>query len=348
MSQTSYLNMLRRQRPSTTAEAVAQSPIGRPKLVVKSALLQYLASFFDERGINRPLLDSVCPAVSMYDAGTTPDEESGLKRHLQLARLFDNLTAKLPAILITDGGMTAGTVGLGSYDTIHRDPVHGVLARVTNKVTMSLTITIGSMDETTTDDIAATVAMALGPLRRIGGGDEIKVQHYDKNNYPVGGVIHLPMRGVTVSPASGQAVGDDPREQMYLSSIDLGDITFEASVWTKYENRIPNGSFTAVFAGTPNEAALKADVGVPNLRKAYPAIVDPGGPVLLGQRVTIQVRYRPPGSKLYSDNPNVAVMQGDLLIPKAMGTTKVRLVMPGAVRDQNRVLAEQDVTINWR
>lgn len=333
-------NMLQGLRPGTASEAVSQTAVGRPKLIAKAALLSYLTSFLDDRGFNRPLLAHMCPKIEgMYDCGISPQTKNAVKKRMQLARLFENLKKDLPAVIITEDGSRNEAVGLGGYDGIHVDPVRDkAILRSTNAVRVSVTISIGADDLTTCGDIADAVAMMCGAtLRRLGGGDMITNQRFGNQYTPGSWVLHLPMTEVNVGSPAHQSYGDDPTSGFYISSISLADMYFEASSYFEYDHKeiLRDPSNPADLAGDADESDLLSGIEIP-------AIPD----IPLGRSVTIAMPSVPLGARLIVANRNVAVVRNGIDVHgRGIGETTLRLVMPGATRDDTRVLDERTITV---
>ena len=321
-------NFLQQMVPETVTQAVAQHGIGRPKLMAKAAFMTYLASFLDQRGINRHLLQAAAPGIAgMYDAGQTPEDPSPRRRRLALARLFENIEAELPTVLITDNGATLRPPGIGGYDrTImsDKDPKlaimqHTVIAEI------GFTITIGAEDPTTLDDIASAVGIFLGPMLRAAGGDRISDGYLTATGDTPGinWVLMLPMEGVQVPPANFVPHGEDPRQGYYTTSISVDGAIFEASTYSEYN---PWGAVETVEA----------------IHEEGPYFTLETLTLRLGERKDLGLAKWPAGARIYStDRRVVSVQNGVTAVARGLGTSLVRLVMPGAQGQ----LAEMQVTV---
>lgn len=332
-------HMIKGLLSDSSLEAVQQSPFGRPKLLIRRAITQHIASFFDAEGINRPFLDSFLPAVQCYDAGTTPTpaEDSPLSRRIAIARLFDNTKFELPAILITDSGVTTRPAGLGSYDGIHRHKDHGLIARLTNSVVASISLTIGSMDQTTTDDIASAVALIFTSLRRVSGGDEIRVSNQDSldsNVINASGVIVLPMGEISVPPANPNPVGEDSRQMMYITSIDIPNITFESSVYVGYRNKVASSDLRGLADRESFLAQTNSEIVAPST-------------IRVNHNTQVLVKNMPFEGVLYSSDPKIAIIRGMTIIPRRVGSFDLRLVRPGSSSEEDRILDSKTIQVTW-
>lgn len=336
------VNFLRNLRPDTVTEAVDQNPIGQLKLIAKAALMQYIASYFDERGANRALLKHSAPGLaSMYDAGHGALSESNLYRKLQVARLFESTKAELPSILITDAGARNIPVGLGSYDQASVDQNTGkAILRTTSAIRISLNLFVGAEDLATADAICTALGLIFSTaLRRLGGGDMITNEQYGREHTgsftPGTWVMHLPQGEIDIPAASHNPHGEDQKAGFYTATTSISDVYLEASSYYAYDHRL-----------RPEPGDIRSSDS-DNLNETFAVQIEDIPPIPLGRSQRIVVRYLPVGGQLYVADRNIATIRNGVeLVAKSVGTTTLRVLAPGA--DKSRVLVEKPVTVVWR
>ena len=342
---TTPTNFLTRLTGGDPVIALDSKAFGRPKTVVKSVIMQYLASFLDERGRNRSLLRHSTPGIaSMFDAGLTPETETPMQRRIQIARMFDGVEATLPCVIVTDSGLSLKPVGLGSYDEVYFDEASGKrIVRCTVIASMSITITTAAADLTTADDLTTAIGLMLGPYRRLAGGDYLSLKS-DGSTWK----INLPMTEVSVPPAQHSPYEGDPTKGMYMSSVDVSDIHFEASLTFDYEpgptpeelmrdyERGQDGGITWKVAPYP-------DADLPT--KFPPIITSDRVGLRVGERVGFTVQNRPGKASLYSTNRHVLAIEGERLIGLSPGSADIVLSVGGPLSTDSRVLAKRSFTV---
>lgn len=344
------LDFLKQLQPDSPADAVNSSAFGRPKTVVKAALASYLASFFNEAGRNRHLLSHACPSIAnMFDAGALPavagQVNQSSKNRLTIARLIDEHKADLPALLISDSGFTIKDHTLGSIDRgwIDRESKKRILG-TSHVVDCSLSIYVASMDLTTTDDLTTAVASTFGSLRRFAGGNLIG--HVDNVNWE----LVLPTMSVSVPPSQHTPIDGDSKIGMYVSNVDLSNVTFETVLWwyASYESPAESlARFHDVATASGVAPVLSGAENHTDLRSAYqPSITDPG-PVPLGQSRTVQVINMPASARLESSDASIIRISEDpgigfRILGYRPGSATLRLV------DGHRdVLCTRTITVSY-
>lgn len=134
---------------------------------VKAALQNYINSFLDPKGANRPLAESILsPQAVQFVTTLTYDDEMKTdpnQRKLYLSRFFAENAGKLPAILLIDAGVEYIDQGIndlvGAGFRNGRWEGHFLLNM---KITLSTVIATLSAEDT--DTLSSFMMLAYGPL----------------------------------------------------------------------------------------------------------------------------------------------------------------------------------------
>ena len=109
-----------RQTPETQTQVAVQFGTDRVTSIVKSCLLDYIASFLDSNGKNRGFVSSAFPSMSIYlsDEQKENISKDPTKREIQLKSLYGRVKEKLPCILLDDNSIVLKPAGLGKCNSV--------------------------------------------------------------------------------------------------------------------------------------------------------------------------------------------------------------------------------------
>jgi len=105
-----------RAAPRSVQEAVSRASHDKIKSITKQAIQHYIQGFMDTDGIKRSITESVGSLSKLFITDTDTLTTDPTLRPTQLARYFNDIKARLPAILIVDSGMEWVDPGLNVMD----------------------------------------------------------------------------------------------------------------------------------------------------------------------------------------------------------------------------------------
>jgi len=201
--------------PKSVLEAFSQNSSERLKSIGKSALHSYINSFLSQQGVNRSITETVTPSgLSFITDKSFQEDLDPIKRQTQLARFYHEIRAKVPAILIIDAGLNWRPTSLGAIEkaTLINGHWQGWFTPIAG---VPLTISTVTADQETTDVLQNILALMFGPLRNLAGGSRIF-----STNQSDTWEVRLPLT-FSAGANSQTAVSDDPKNQLWASTLDL-------------------------------------------------------------------------------------------------------------------------------
>lgn len=279
--------------------------------ITKNAIQSYLQQYFSDSGKFRYQIQQMAPYVVQFEtelSGTARKEDPTIFE-MQVARVWQNIRQKLPCILIIDTAFKYNSTGLGGIVAGHDlGPFQGIGVQV--DATLTINLEIAAKDETTAGDLRDVLALIFGTLTP-----------YNRSHYlePEQGswVVRLPLVFDTEG-LNRRSIPSDNMESYWSTNVTL-QVDFEGVGTLATEN--------------PNKV-LERSVHVPVLDDEDMELVAPS--VTLNVRVPDQLTLGfnskiwttavPFGSRFVSDNPNLVYIQGDLMVPRALGMCHVLLL----------------------
>ena len=184
--------------------------------VAKNALQSYIDSFMSTTGANRSYTRTLSTQALQYVTDRSlQDSHDANKKPTQLARMFNDIRQKIPAIMIVDAGLLWEEPGLGGG--LERvSAINGkwqgwyrICARV-NVVVAAVTL-----DPESCSMLQNVLSMIFKQLRVEAGGSRMtsgKAHEYWE--------VRLPLNfSSTINQATN--VADDPKDQIWASSLEL-------------------------------------------------------------------------------------------------------------------------------
>lgn len=156
------------------------------------------------------------------------------RRHIQVARFFDDMRERPPQMFIQDNGYDYVTTSLGglSSGVSIGDDLGSQRVSVTNEITIPIDITIATLDEQITQDLAAFLSAAFGELAQpFTTKWLLKPAPNDKRIY---WEVRIPLQH-RMSAKSHTPLKDDSRMQIWSQTCSM-DIVFENSAYVYYRN----------------------------------------------------------------------------------------------------------------
>jgi len=205
-----------RPKVRSTAEATSLDSHDRIVSIAKDALQSYIASFLDTTGKNRSFTKAISPAALQYVTDKSlQDTHDPNKKPTQLARMFNDIRQRIPAIMIIDAGVIWEEPGLGGG--LERvSAINGkwqgwyrICARI-NVVVAAVTL-----DPESCSMLQNILSIFFKQLRVEAGGSRMtsdKIHDYWEVRVP------LNFSSTLNQPTN---VADDPKDQIWASTIEM-------------------------------------------------------------------------------------------------------------------------------
>lgn len=311
-------------------EAISKNSHDGIKTISKSALQGYIDSVFNQQGVNRALLNTVSKrGLSYFTDKTMPlsDMNDPARKHIQLARMYNEIKESLPSILIVDAGMQFVPNSIGSIfnASLHNGKWQGYYHSIAR---VPVVVSIVTGDQETTDLLQSILVTMFGPLRNEAGGSRITSKVPGET-----WEVRLPL---TFTPGvnTGTNIDSDPKDQVWATTIDL-ELTFEDTIGIERDINAP-GSIT----GT---------VGQPDV----PVTITVESSFSINSRGTAVINGLRPSYKVYIDKPDIAILdtKTGMITPRRLGTFNLVVVDLATRENQTpvamppKVVASKQVTI---
>ena len=282
---------INKPKPKSVAEAVSQNSHDRLKTITKSALQSYIGSYLDTSGINRNFISATSPqGLTFVTDLSLQDSQDVQYRPTQLARMYNEIRQKTPAILIMDSGFQWTPAGLngGLEAATNLNGKWQGYFRLFGRV--PVTVAVVTKDQETTDTLMNVLMLIFDTFRNLAGGSLI----YSKN--PADSwVVRLPLV-FEVGTNTAQEYEGDPVGRYWSSTIDmLIDVEDQVSVET--------GMITADVTGYVINSYDLSGSFTPHIIAPTTVRVN-GGPFL----ITVP-NYNPLSQDIIIDDPNIATLE---------------------------------------
>jgi hypothetical protein len=339
--------------PKSIVESVARQSHDRLKTISKSAVEHYLRSFLDTTGRNRETIEAISKGSLQYITDKSIEKTSDpTRRSTQLARLYNELSERTPAIIIVDAGTEwrPGLAGLMSGLT-HAMMLEGTdsdgnrrrlwQGGFNKQLGVTLTISVLTNDQDSTDQLMEIVLACLTNLRQMCGGSEIRSPNPQDH-----WCIRLPL-AMAISPNSGANITEDNKDQLWYSNFDL---TVDAED-TFYMERPLN---LDLRQGFDYDVARNIIVNTNDLSGQLPPEIMAPETIQINTPTTIAVKYLRYRHRVVIDRPMVATIDLDTktITPRALGTFTL-MVLDLGDRDDGQgpralaptVAAQKEITV---
>lgn len=205
-----------RPKPRSALTASSFDSHDRVVSIAKAALQSYIQSFLDTTGQNRVLTKAVSgQALQFVTDRSLQDSPDPNLKPTQLARMYNDIRQKIPAIMIIDGGIDWEEPGLGGG--LERVSMlngkwqgwYTIFARI------NVVVAAVAMDPETCSTLQNVLSIFFKQLRVEAGGSLMSskdpAHHWE---------VRLPINfSSTVNQPSN--VSDDPKDAIWASSIEL-------------------------------------------------------------------------------------------------------------------------------
>jgi len=250
------------------------------------------------------------------------------KRHIQIARFFEDLKESPAQIFIQTTGHEYQPVGPGGitdgWNT--RDGLGTQVVQVTDVVKIPVQITCAALSQQEIDDLAALMAATFGQFQKWTCNYILRAQPTETSRSQW--ELRLPPR-YRIANMRHDKLHDDPRQQVWSVQCDL-DCVLENSVLLSYRAR-PSMQL--------DETPETFEVQVPTV-------------LLVRQNFSVPLNYYPPRCAIYSTDPRVATVDRDetslTIRPRRPGTFTLMATTEDGDQQGCRILLQQVITVRAR
>ncbi len=329
-----------RAAPKSVQEAVSRASHDRIKSITKQAIQHYIQSFMDTDGVKRSITESVGSLSKLFITDTDTLATDPTLRPTQLARYFNDIKARLPAILIVDSGMEWVDPGLNVLDHATTLGGRGEFGQATMwqgqfPLTYNIPITIiaAAGDQESADALGSFLTLVFGPLRNISGGQRITGRDDKGDTWEV----RLPLT-FTPSPTTNSAINEDPKDSVWAMTIDL---------LVQYEDRIILEQEMVQVA-----FPLTQKPGATDLAGDLRPVIEFPDEIKLNEINQIRVTQLQDRQRVVLSDGNIATFDPETLFVTArrLGSFEIqiqdrRLVQPSGAALAPEVVARKEVTV---
>jgi len=303
--------------PKSIQEAVSRASHDRIKSITKQAIQHYIEQFLNTTGVKRSITEAVGSLSKLFITDTDTLTTDPTLRPTQLARYYQDIRERLPAILIVDSGMEYVDPGLNVIDHATSWGEQTALGTPTKwqgqfPITFNIPITIicAAADQESADALGAFLCLVFGPLRNLSGGQRITGRDDKGDTWEV----RLPLDFVP-SPTTNSAIADDPKDSVWAMTIDL---------LVQYEDRI-------ILEQEMAEVVFDAGnfvVGDSNLNENLSPIIDFPDEIRLNESHQIRVTQLQDRQRIVLSDGNIATFDPESLIltPRKLGHFEIQVL----------------------
>jgi hypothetical protein len=204
-------------------EAVSRASHDRIKSITKQAIQHYIEQFLNTDGVKRSVTEAVGSLSKLFITDTDTLTTDPTLRPTQIARYYQDIKERMPAILIVDSGMEYIDPGLNVIDHATSWGDTGESGQPLQwqgqfPLTYNIPITIicAAADQESADALGSFLTLVFGPLRNLSGGQRISGREDKGDTWEV----CLPLT-FTPSPTTNSPIADDPKDSVWAMTIDM-------------------------------------------------------------------------------------------------------------------------------
>jgi len=322
-----------RAAPKSVQEAVSRASHDRIKSITKQAIQHYIQQFMDTKGVKRSITEAVGSLSKLFITDKDTLTTDPTLRPTQLARYFQDIRERLPAILIVDSGMEWVDPGFNNLDAVTHFGERGEFGQAKFwqgqfPLTYNIPISIvaAAADQESADALGSFLTLVFGPLRNISGGQRITGREDKGDTWEV----RLPLT-FTPSPTTNSAINDDPKDSIWAMTIDI---------LVQFEDRIQLEQEMAQVA-----FPLTPRVNDPNLADNFAPIIDFPEQIKVNEINRIRVDQLQDRQRIVLSDGNIATFDPETLCLTArkLGTFEIQVVDRRVRQAQGAALAPEVV-----
>lgn len=303
--------------PKSVQEAVSRASHDRIKSITKQAIQHYIEQFLNTSGVKRSITEAVGSLSKLFVTDTDTLTTDPTLRPTQLARYYQDIRERLPAVLIVDSGMEYVDPGLNVIDHATSWGEQTALGAPTKwqgqfPITFNIPITIicAAADQESADALGTFLTLVFGPLRNLSGGQRITGRDDKGDTWEV----RLPLDFVP-SPTTNSAINDDPKDSVWAMTIDL-IVQFEDRILLEQE-------MAEVVFDAGNFVTGEA-----NLNRDLAPVIDFPDEIQLNGSYPIRVTQLQDRQRVVLSDGNIATFDPESLIltPRRLGCFEIQVL----------------------
>jgi hypothetical protein len=281
----------------TALSGLGNRDITRYLELTKLIIQRYLEECWRPDGQFRKFFDRYAGFMGGFIVNENLDQDPE-KRHIQIARYFDEMQEAPAQIFIQTTGHKYHPSGLGNIaDGWNlRDAEGNQVIQLTDIVTVPVQITCAALSLAEIDNLAASMAAVFGEFQILTCGYVLRAEPTPESHSQW--EVRLP-RSFSIDGMRHDKYHDQPTSQIWSVQCNL-DCVLENSVLMQYR------------------AQPKFDFAEPTFSLVVPSTLR------LHQDLTIPLGYYPPRSVFYSNDPRIAVVyqynESLVIKPRRLGT----------------------------
>jgi hypothetical protein len=278
-------------------EAVSRASHDRIKSITKQAIQHYIEQFMNTDGVKRSITEAVGSLSQLFITDLDTCTTDPTLRPTQLARYYQDIRERLPAILIVDSGMEYVDPGLNVID--HATSLGGAWqGQFPLTFDIPITIICAAPDQESADALGSFLTLVFGPLRNLAGGQRITGRDDKGDTWEV----RLPLT-FTPSPTTNSAINDDPKDSVWAMTIDM-IVQFEDRILLEQD----------VVTITSPAGMQGQDVQNANLNEDLPPVIDFPDEIKLNTQYQIRVTYLQDRQRVALSDGNIATFDPETLV----------------------------------
>jgi hypothetical protein len=307
-----------RAAPQSVQEAVSRASHDRIKSITKMAIQHYIEGFLNTDGIKRSITEAVGSLSRLFVTDTDTLTTDPTLRPTQIARYYQDIRERMPAILIIDSGMEYVDPGLNVIDHAtswgeQSEAGQPLQWQGQFPLTYNIPITIicAATDQESADALGSFLTLVFGPLRNLSGGQRITGRDDKGDSWEV----RLPLQ-FTPSPTTNSPIADDPKDSVWAMTIDMV---------VQYEDRIILQQEMAEVLFPP--VAAPQTVGG-SLSETLVPIIDFPDEIKLNENYQIRVTQLQDRQRIVLSGGNIATFDPESLIlsAKRLGCFEIQVL----------------------
>lgn len=323
--------------PVTSKQAFAATAEARVRQTVKAAIQNYLDQYLNTRGRYHTQLRQTAPFGGNYitDVSRDPHNEDPFQYNVLLARMWGKLKGNLPAIIISDTGLTPESSGLGNQGPGYLVDSQTQTLSTTVLGTMAVEVLAAAMSESEASDLGDLLVYILGPLTAINKGYWIHSSRAEDR-----WEVRIPQVPPGLTAVEHRPMGDDPVDVMWSVTLSM-EVAFEGLIQVAIPNELNADQQGAIFPSWARQGNHFYTSDVAASIYQVPTLVRLGVPTPISYQVL------PYGARFVSDNPVVAVVdEQNVIRPYRCGIFNVLLIGESPADSDASVLATHPVVID--
>lgn len=205
----------------------------RSRTIVKSAILNYIQSWFSPDTTNHDLLQNLVGGNIHYSIKEWTIQNQ-TKKSISILNYFEKVKQDLPAILIIDTGIETRSdwQGFQPQAILWENNIKKyVIRRVMN---IGISIVVATQDQASTNSVIDLLLLMFDSLRHIAGGNSL-VSDEPEGSWEV----RLPISNISTSMLNDSSIDNSNVDRIWATTIELPGVFFETCFKFELDGSMP-------------------------------------------------------------------------------------------------------------